>query len=263
MAPAFARKASLAVAEQQRDPAGLRMGETRGFTETENDEFGDIFYASRLSLDMPSDDEEKIGTGRKGRANWTSTLGWESAPPTKGKVLLPEHREKMRRKHRHKRVMRELDNDLDAFNAYAQNGFTPLTRSLNGSIRAPGSTTGNLHASISSFPSFLDTDAASYLPDQPRPVLFGDGFDALDIMADHIFRIGVQKKKWFKPPRMGQKRDEVGTGLTLRVKTGLFRTFPVDYDLLDEFEEAMIRLNPEVAIKINSQIVATIMRTYM
>ena len=237
------------------------MGETRGFAE--DDELRNVFYSSRLSLDMPSDDEEKTGTVRKGRGTWTSTLGWDSAPPTKGKVIQPEDREKMRRKHRHKRVMRELDCDLDAFNAYAQNGFTPLTRSLNGSIRAPGSTAGELSASISSFPSILDTDAASFLPDEPRCVLFGDGFDALDIMADHIFRIGVQKKKWFKPPRMGQKRDNVGTGLTLRVKTGLFRTFPVDYDLLDEFEEAMTRLNPEVAIKINSQIVATIMRTYM
>lgn len=37
----------------------------------------------------------------------------------------------------------------------------------------------------------------------------------------------------------------------------------MDYEALDEFEDAMKRLNPEAAIKIKSQIVGSIMKTYM
>ena len=61
----------------------------------------------------------------------------------------------------------------------------------------------------------------------------------------------------------GSEAGKVGTGVTLRVKTGLYRTFPVDFDALDDFEGAIARLNPEAAIKVKSQIVDTIMRTYM
>ncbi|EIW68701.1 hypothetical protein TREMEDRAFT_11927, partial [Tremella mesenterica DSM 1558] len=55
----------------------------------------------------------------------------------------------------------------------------------------------------------------------------------------------------------------VGTGLTIRAKAGLYRTFPVNYEALDEFEEAITRLNPEIAIKIKSEIVSDILATYI
>lgn len=84
LVPASARKASLAVAERQRDPVGMRMGETDGIAE---EEFKDTFYNARLVLDGGSDEEmdEKLGTVKldkgKGRGDWTATLGWEAAPP--------------------------------------------------------------------------------------------------------------------------------------------------------------------------------------
>jgi hypothetical protein len=264
LVPASARKASLAVAERQRDPVGMRMGETDGIAE---EEFKDTFYNARLVLDGGSDEEmdEKLGTVKldkgKGRGDWTATLGWEAAPPI-GVAKRWKDRESMKRKHREKRVMRRLDTDLDAFNAHAQNGLTPLTHSVDISRKASVTSLPSF-LPVTTAPSILDTDSM-YLPDdRPRAVLIGDGFDALDVMAHHIFRIGVQKKKWFKAPKLGQKREEVGTGVTLRVKTGLYRTFPVDYEALDEFEDAMKRLNPEAAIKIKSQIVGSIMKTYM
>lgn len=202
LVPAFARKASLAVAERKRDPTGLRLGET---DVTVEEEFKETFNA-RLELDGSDTevDEKFVGiiqgtegfTGLKGKArekNWAVSLGWD-APPKGVAAKRGKEREKMKWKHKKKRVMRGLDADLDAFNTYAQNGLTPLTRSLNGS-------------SVS-----LAEEESVFEDDRPKAVLNGDGFDALDVMADHIFRIGVQKKKWFQAPRMGQKREKLGRG---------------------------------------------------
>jgi hypothetical protein len=181
--------------------------------------------------------------------------------------------------------MRELDTDLDAYNAYAQNGLAALTRS-----KTEGGISIHSHApSLVSLSSDLGSRPASFAPGaldtsevvvdtRSKAVPVGDGFDALDVMADHIFRIGVQRKKWFKAPKMGIKRDGVATGVTIRAKAGLYRTYPVNYEPLEEFEDAISRLNPEVsrglltalarahdqvAIKVDSQIVRNIMRTYM
>lgn len=272
--PAFARKASLAIAERDRDPTHMRMGET-GFGGWDGeDKWRDAFFGTKLQLDEASDDEldekfaaRKLSKG-KGRADWAGDLGWQKPKSDRALQRQAERREKQKRRHRSKRTMRELDDNLNAFNEFTQNG---IGGSANGLDAIAGSSTTSLPSLlktpglVKSASTALDSDNV-FLPNESTKspaVPVGDGFDALDVMADHIFRIGCQKKKWFKAPRMGSRRDEVGTGLTIRAKIGLYRTFPVGYQLLDEFEEAISRLNPEVAIKIKSDIVTTIMKTYM
>lgn len=221
----------------------------------------DSFYRSRLTIDEP-DQEDLIARDAalgglntldikgKGRAGWQSNLGWETAPP-KG----PRRRKDAKKsKRKSQRVVRDLDNDLSAFNHYAQNGQAP-PRARPESIAATPEL--EQHA-----PGLLD-GVALYESEKPKAVLVGDGFDAVDVMADQIFRVGVQKKKWFKPPRLGLNKRDVATGVTIRVKTGLYRTFPVEYEALEPFEQAINRLNPEAAIKIKSRIVSNVMAVYM
>ncbi|KAK4689790.1 hypothetical protein P7C73_g330, partial [Tremellales sp. Uapishka_1] len=265
--PAFAREAKLAVAEMDKNPSHLRMGESDPHAEADME---DLFYNVKLTLDAPDDDEEPLEPlpisrkdKGKGRADGESKPGWEVGPPrsVRKKAASKLSKKEKARRHRQKRVTRALDEDLDEFNYFAQNGLTPIV----------GSTTGSRAASVMNVPTTPVLQHAStvldgnevFLPkDEHRAVPVGDGFDALDIMADHIFRIGVQQKKWFKAPRMG-RLDEIGTGVTIRAKTGLYRTFPVDYEALEVFEIAIKKLNPEVAIKINCDAVRNVIRTYV
>jgi hypothetical protein len=82
----------------------------------------------------------------------------------------------------------------------------------------------------------------------------GDGFDALDVMADYLFRYGCEKKKWFERPasrssakRRSQSQSRVDTGVCIRAKTGVQRTFPLNTPGLAAFEAAVTALNPEVS----------------
>jgi hypothetical protein len=263
--PPSVRKASLAVAAKDRNPSHYRLGET--FHDDGEDTLDNAFYHGRLSLDEANEDErlalqEKIAQLRaekgKGRADggsvngWQTKLGWDVGPP-KGKKGAKQSKSKSKR-HRHKRVMRELDTDLEVFNTYAQNGLASLPKSKSGtgiSLYSHGTSAISLQSDPETR-SLVGTTVGDDLPDlledhRSKAVPVGDGFDALDVMADHIFRIGVQKKKWFKAPKMGVKRDGIATGVTIRAKAGLYRTYPVDYEPLQEFEDAIVRLNPEVS----------------
>lgn len=288
--PAFARKASLAVAERDRNPRHLRMGETDPSHHGYGTDMERAFFDAKLELDAPSVEEDmasvdeksltdrRLDKGKQKAPQWNAKLGWEPGPP-KGAAHSRKSKDKSVKvkksrslKHRSKRAQRNLDDNLDAFNSFAQNGQLSLTRSKSyePSLRShPGTDPG---ASVTSFQSYdkpmsnapSTHDTGSYLSsDRPKAVPVGDGFDALDVMADHIFRIGVQKKKWFKPPKIGVAGEGVATGLTIRARTGLYRTFPVNYEALEPFEVAVTRLNPEVAIKIDSQIVRNTVRSYM
>jgi len=266
--PTFARKASAAAAVgRSQASGGLRAGESDTGGQAN---MKDAFFNARLTIDEASDGEEDQGmenddidekwASRRGKAKegpvsdgrWMTRLGWDIDSPTHARS---GERKGPNRKHRSRRVVRRLDKDLDAYNSYAQNGFTPLTRSLRNSR----------NVSVTSFPSTfgarvvkhapggLDSDSVILPADRPRAVLTGDGYDALDVMADHIFRVGVQRKKWFRPPQMMSNRNIPATGVSLRVKTGLYRTFPVGYDELEEWQEAITRLNPEVSYPLHNE----------
>lgn len=272
--PSFARKASEmsdSVSRARRGTGHVLYGESDRFADKLN--IDDAFYRSRLTID-DSDDEDletrdaalrdlnTLDVKGKGRAGWQSNLGWETAPPKgsrrRGKKAAAAGKKVNRRS---KRVVRDLDNDLDAFNNYAQNGQAPLrTMSRRNSLTSlQPSLAGELEQHS---PGLLD-GVELYKSEKPKAVLVGDGYDAIDVMADQIFRVGVQKKKWFKPPRLGLSKRDVATGVTIRVKTGLYRTFPVEYEALEPFEKAISRLNPEAAIKIKSRIVSNVMAVYM
>ncbi|OCF41165.1 hypothetical protein I317_04995 [Kwoniella heveanensis CBS 569] len=284
--PSWHRKASLALAARDTDPSHLRLGETDKSNETG---MNNAFYKAKLTIDDDLSDEEaydsdvdfapsRLSVTRrnkgKGKAKEYDTKpGWDAAPPKRSRIKKSSGKDgKKKQRHRSKRVMRKLDENMDAYNAYAQNGLVPLTRQGGPSTDEKPAMTMPL-MSIPGIPEeeeYLPTSHSVPLSlathdqsDRPRAVLVGDGFDALDVMADHIFRIGAQRKKWFKAPKMGMRRHEVATGVTIRARTGLYRTFPVDYEALKPFEDAITKLNPEVAIKMRSDIVGTIMETYI
>lgn len=275
--PSFARKASEMsnnVSRARRDTGHALYGETDGVEDRIAIE--DSFYRSRLTIDA-SDDEDldqrdaalrnlnTLDVKGKGRAGSQARLGWMTEPPKgpKRKSKRSTRADKGKKKrHSAKRVVRDLDQNLDAFNNFAQNGQALLVQSAEGSRRNSDASITDLGHAVQNAPGALD-GVELYHSEKPKAVLYGDGFDAVDVMADQIFRIGVQQKKWFKAPRLGLKRREVATGVTIRVKTGLYRTFPVDYEALEPFEEAIKRLNPEVAIKIKSRIVSNVMSVYM
>lgn len=278
--PAFARKASLAAAERDRNPTHLRMGESLGGEE----KLHDAFFNARPHLDDGSDEEDfdekwssrRLDKGKAREGDWQTDLGWDE--PKRGKPAKKDikRREKQKRRHRSKRVQKDLDDNLKAFNQFAQNGLSTNNSrmasrresdatlpSLSHNAGIVGSSSSNFDTTASElFTSSTDLFGQSDKNKLPA-VPVGDGYDALDVMADHIFRIGCHDKKWFKAPRLGARRDAVGTGVTIRAKVNRYRTYPVAYAALDEFEEAIARLNPEVAIKIQSDVVSTIMRTYM
>lgn len=116
------------------------------------------------------------------------------------------------------------------------------------------------------------------LSDAPTPqslaVPVGDGYDALDVMADYLFRFGCEKKKWFeKPPvtakekRKYNSENHVITGVCIRAKTGVQRAYPTNVPGLIAFETAVTALNPEVSVTLScflygcSQQVCTICRS--
>jgi hypothetical protein len=275
--PAFARKASLAAAERDRNPDHLRMGESLHGEE----KLHDAFFSARPHLDDGSDEEfdekwtsRRLDKGKAREADWHSDLGWDDGKGKKSRKDV-KRKEQQKRRHRSKRVQKDLDDNLNAFNEFAQNGLNTPSRfasrrasdaTLPSLFQNPGivaSSSSNFNTTSSDLLSSSTDLFAQSEAKKPRAVPVGDGYDALDVMADHIFRIGCNHKKWFKAPRLGAKRDAVGTGVTIRAKINRYRTYPVAYPALDEFEDAISRLNPEVAIKIQSDVVSAIMRTYM
>ncbi|KAJ9112303.1 hypothetical protein QFC19_000722 [Naganishia cerealis] len=117
-----------------------------------------------------------------------------------------------------------------------------------------------MHTSIRLLPS------APISPSIAVPV--GDGYDALDVMADYLFRFGCEQKKWFQRPPVTAKEKRrtysskhVATGVCIRAKTGIQRVYPANLPGLAAFETAVTALNPEVAFKVKSPIVKTVMST--
>ncbi|KAE8540333.1 hypothetical protein D1P53_003278 [Cryptococcus gattii VGV] len=245
----------------------------------EEDLISEVFYDTRLTIDEPGDEDAQEGLSRTEdglEKEKRKYFGWNEAPICELSEADRRDRKKYRNKncgndltvghrprdrHRSKRAMREFDKDLDAFNKYAQNCLVPLTgsRYVDG-LRPCNVSTGSGMKGL----NILDSIHLRILnpsSDDRLTVPVGDGFDALDVMGDHIFRIGTQKKKWFKTPTMGN--SNVATGVSIRAKTGLYRSFPVHLDRLQPFEDAMAQLNPEVGVKIQSDIVRCIMTAYV
>lgn len=205
--------------------------------------------------------EDEAGTAakRKGKGKKKSRYTTKSSDPSSSK------RDHKKRRHRHSRPTEEhvqaigfeSDEEEPSYQRRLGKSLTPVagsSTSINSLSQSP-----ETHAT-----SVLDVNATDLMlrDGGKRAVPVGDGFDALDVMADHIFRLGVTKKKWFKPPRL-DKDNTFATGVSIRAKTGLYRTFPVGVPALNSFAEAITRLNPEIAIKIKCSVVTTVMNTYI
>ncbi|KAL7418822.1 hypothetical protein Q5752_006506 [Cryptotrichosporon argae] len=87
--------------------------------------------------------------------------------------------------------------------------------------------------------------------------------DALDLMADLIYR-SCWAAGWFEPPPAAHDwSDEVVTGVTIRSKHGVVRSSPCDHPGFATFERAVDALNARIAIKMHSKAVDIVFRNYL
>jgi hypothetical protein len=86
------------------------------------------------------------------------------------------------------------------------------------------------------------------------------GNDALDVMADSIFRSGC-RLGWFHT-RLGEP-DGIITGVCIRSKYGGTRSQPLNHPSFRPFEDAVVDLNARVALKIRSKAVEYAMKSHM
>lgn len=95
------------------------------------------------------------------------------------------------------------------------------------------------------------------------PELHPHILDAVDVMADMVYR-NCWPLGWFSNPIEPEKwSDEVVTGVCLRSKYGSVRSCPGNHPGFAEFEEAIIGLNAKVAIKLQSKAVEVAMKNFM
>ena len=87
--------------------------------------------------------------------------------------------------------------------------------------------------------------------------------DAVDVMADMIYR-SCYPEGWFTTPvDSSMWSDEVITGVTLRSKYGSVRSCPGEHPGFAAFEHDIVQLNARIAIKLQSKAVDVAMKNYM
>jgi hypothetical protein len=87
--------------------------------------------------------------------------------------------------------------------------------------------------------------------------------DAVDVMADMIYR-SCWPEGWFVPaPEPSEWSGEVITGVTLRSKYGSVRSCPAEHPGFAAFEHAIVQLNARIAIKLQCKAVDVAMKNYM
>lgn len=86
---------------------------------------------------------------------------------------------------------------------------------------------------------------------------------AVDVMADMIYR-SCWPLGWFSIPVDAEKwSDQVITGVCLRSKYGSVRSCPGQHPGFAVFEEAVVKLNAKIAIKLQSKAVEAAMKYFM
>jgi len=99
----------------------------------------------------------------------------------------------------------------------------------------------------------------STLPPQINPLTL----DAVDVMADMTYR-SCWAEGWFTDAiEPSDWSDEIITGVTLRSKYGSVRSCPGEHPGFAAFEQAVVKLNAKVAIKLRSKAVDVAMKNYM
>lgn len=112
-------------------------------------------------------------------------------------------------------------------------------------------------------PSAEDEKPSLTSPNASVQALVPLSLDAVDVMADMIYR-NCWPLGWFAPPVEAEKwLDQVVTGVCLRSKHGSVRSCPSEHPGFATFEEAVVKLNARVAIKLQSKSVEVAMRNFM
>lgn len=71
--------------------------------------------------------------------------------------------------------------------------------------------------------------------------------DAMEMMADDLYRYGCDWRQWFTPPSIEKAYGNVNTGVALRSKKGSHILYPHTCPGLEEFGWAITELNPMVS----------------
>ena len=109
----------------------------------------------------------------------------------------------------------------------------------------------------------VDIDEKDIGIDPYTPQLNPLTLDAVDVMADMIYR-NCWPEGWFTPAvDPSDWSDEVVTGVCLRSKYGSVRSCPGEHPGFAAFEEAIVKLNARIAIKLQSKAVDVAMKNYM
>lgn len=97
--------------------------------------------------------------------------------------------------------------------------------------------------------------------------LYGDELptstEALDVMADMIFRQGTARGWCHSSVRSADWTSEVITGVSIRSKYGSIRSCPSEHRGLEAFEHALIALNARSALKMRSKAVSVAFKIMM
>lgn len=73
--------------------------------------------------------------------------------------------------------------------------------------------------------------------------------DAMEMMADDLYRYGCDWRQWFTPPSIDNAYGNVNTGVALRSKKGSHILYPHTCPGLEEFGWAVTELNPMVSLR--------------
>ncbi|KAJ9112322.1 hypothetical protein QFC19_000742 [Naganishia cerealis] len=87
--------------------------------------------------------------------------------------------------------------------------------------------------------------------------------DALEMMADDIYRYGSDWRQWFVPSTPENFMENVNTGVSIRSKNGKHVLYPYACPGLKEFGSAIDELNPAIALKLSSPIIRTILADFV
>ncbi len=91
--------------------------------------------------------------------------------------------------------------------------------------------------------------------------------DALDIIAEGIFRSGWSQHDWFVLPEIEPEDwtegSEIITGVAIRSQSGSIRSFPSGHPGFQRFEDAVAKMSVKVAIKMCSTAIESAIRRYM
>jgi hypothetical protein len=250
-------------------------------TETFNNEYAgnyrsgnfDAVFRLELEADVPASDEEiepekqRVETLNDDHRGWSSVV--EEDNEERERRHDKRHASGLKKSSRHRKHQTSRSRSRSKRSSRESPADSDNTVEVDQTITLPGVPTsspfGRLSTKYEDESSDDENEEAIRSAEGPLSgspftksiaVPVGDGYDALDVMADYLFRFGCEKKKWFEKPPVTAKEKRryynskhVATGVCIRAKTGVQRAYPTDLPGLTAFETAVTALNPEVSMQ--------------